>query len=247
MERLSRSRYRDHFILKGGILVSAMVGLDSRATLDIDATARNLSLSVEGISAVLREIVSVPLKDGITFQLNRVSEIMDEAEYPGIRAVLEARLDTMRTPLKLDISTGDVITPREVSYSFKLMFEDRIISVLAYNLETVIAEKLETVLSRGTANTRLRDFYDLHILHQDASMAFDAGDLAAAFSATCARRGTAVSRQEGGVILKEIKESAEIRNLWHSYQRKYAYAVKNTWETVMESVWTLYDMAAGDG
>lgn len=131
LERLSRSRYRDHFILKGGIPVSAMVGLDSRATLDIDTTARNLCLSVESISAVLREIVSVPLEDGITFQLNRVSEIMDEAEYPGIRAVLEARLDTMRTPLKLDISTGDVIAPREVSYSFKLMCEDRSIRVLA--------------------------------------------------------------------------------------------------------------------
>lgn len=247
LERLSRSRYRDNFILKGGMLVSAMVGLDSRATLDMDAAARDLPLSIEDISTVLREIVSVPLEDGITFQLDRFSEIMDEAEYPGIRAALEARLDTMRTPLKLDISTGDVITPKEVSYSFKLMFEDRSISVLAYNLETVLAEKLETVLSRGTANTRLRDFYDLHILQQDASTAFDPGDLAAAFAATCAKRGTAVSRQECGVILGEIAGSAEMRDLWNRYQRKYAYATELTWEAVMESVRTLYDMAAGNG
>lgn len=224
LERLSLSKYQGNFILKGGMLVSAMVGLDARSTLDIDTTLRNLPLSVDDISDILGEIISVPLDDGVAFQITRVSEIMDEAEYPGIRAMLEAELDTMRTPLKLDISTGDAITPREVSYQFKLMFEERTINILAYNLETVLAEKLETVLSRGTANTRLRDFYDLYILHHDTPAAFDAGHLRAAFSATCVKRGSSGVAVNGIKTLEEIRESADMQALWRGYQKKYAYA-----------------------
>ena len=138
LERLSRSPYRENFILKGGALVSAMVGLDTRSTMDVDTTLRGMPLTVENLSDILAEVLSIPLEDGVTFHITRIYEIMDEAEYPGIRAMLEANLETMRTPLKLDISTGDAITPREVSYQFKLMFEDRTISILAYNLETCL-------------------------------------------------------------------------------------------------------------
>lgn len=244
LERLSLSKYRENFILKGGVLVSAMVGLDARSTLDIDTTLRGLPLTVEDVSAILSEVVSIPLDDEVTFQVIRITEIMDEAEYPGIRAILETCLDTMRTPLKLDISTGDAVTPREVVYQFKLMFEDRTISILAYNLETVLAEKLETVLSRSTANTRLRDFYDLYILQHDVSTAFDAGDLRAAFAATCAKRGTNFSVQESDVILNEIRQSPEMQRLWQNYQRKYEYADEITWEAVMDAIYSIYHTAA---
>lgn len=175
LERLSQSKYRDNFILKGGTLVSAMVGLDTRSTLDIDTTIRGFSLTVDEVADIVGEIISIHLEDEVEFQITRISEIMDEAEYPGIRVMMEATLDTMKTPLKLDISTGDVITPKEISYQFKLMFEERTISVLAYNVETVFAEKLETILSRGCANTRMRDFYDLY----SGRLYRIAGDLAA--------------------------------------------------------------------
>lgn len=244
LERLSLSRYQGNFILKGGALVSAMVGLDTRSTMDIDTTMRGLSLTVDSVTDIVGEIISIPLEDGVTFQITRTSEIMDEAEYPGIRVMLEASLESMRTPLKLDISTGDVITPREISYQFKLMFEDRTIHILAYNLETVLAEKLEAVLSHGYANTRMRDFYDLYILQHDVPTAFDTASLQAAFAATCAKRGTAFTAEEGTLILQEVHRNADMQKLWRSYQKKYAYAADLDWEAVMDSVTALYIKAA---
>lgn len=146
LERISVSQYKDKFFLKGGMLVAAMVGLDARATMDIDATIKGADVNVEAVERIIEEIVSVSLEDGVRFHVKQISEIMDEAEYPGVRVSMETTFDGVRTPLKVDISTGDVITPREIQYSFKLMLEDRTIDVWAYNLETVLAEKLETVI-----------------------------------------------------------------------------------------------------
>ena len=166
LERISLSEYRDKFILKGGMLVAAMVGLDARSTMDLDATVKGANVNVEEIENLISAIVSVPIDDGVKFQLKSISEIMDEAEYPGIRVSMTTTFDGVVTPLKIDISTGDAITPREVRYSFKLMLEDRSIDIWAYNLETVLAEKLETIITRTTTNTRMRDFYDIYILDQ---------------------------------------------------------------------------------
>ncbi len=240
LERLSCSPYRENFILKGGMLVSAMVGLDTRSTLDIDTTLRNLPLTVDDMHDILSEILSVSIDDGMKFQVLRITEIMDEAEYPGIRVSLDATLDTMHTPLKLDISTGDAITPREISYAFKLMFEERVIHVLAYNLETVLSEKLETILSRSTANTRLRDFYDVYILQQDAMQAIDAAQFKAAFTATCNKRGSGIVAMDGSNIINEISDSEAMQLLWKRYQKKYAYADDISWTAVMRALRNLY-------
>ena len=166
MERVTLSKYKDNFILKGGMLVAAMVGLDNRATMDIDTSIRNLPLDMEHAKKIVEEIAAVKIDDNIRFEIKDISNIMDEAEYGGVRLSLTAFLDTMKIPLKIDISTGDAITPAEITYRYKLMFEQRYISLWAYPLETVLAEKIETVLSRGVLNTRLRDFYDLYILQQ---------------------------------------------------------------------------------
>lgn len=239
LERLSLSPYQGNFILKGGILVSAMVGIDTRSTMDIDATIKNLPLSTQTAESILAEIISVPIDDGVLFKMERISEIMDEAEYSGIRASLMAFIDTMRTPLKLDISTGDRITPREIEYQFKLMFEDRSITVLAYNLETVLAEKLETVLSRGTANTRLRDFYDLYILQHDCTQSFDVNTLSEAFRITCAHRNSQAAVSKGAETLHKVRDNAEMQSLWTAYQQKFSYAEGISWEAVMDAVCTL--------
>lgn len=166
LERISISDYKDRFILKGGMLVAAMVGLDARSTMDLDATIKGSDLNVKEAESIINSIISVPLDDGVAFHVKQISEIMDGAEYPGIRVSMETVFDGVVTPLKIDISTGDVITPREIRYSFRLMLEDRSIEIWAYNLETVLAEKLETVISRHVSNTRMRDFYDIHILYQ---------------------------------------------------------------------------------
>lgn len=184
LERLSLSKYSGNLILKGGLLIASMVGIDNRATMDIDTTLRNYTLSPEYARKMIEDIIAIPLHDGIKFAVKGVESIMEEAEYPGIRFKLVAAQDTMKTPLKIDISTDDVITPKEVNYEYKLMFEERSISLLAYNLETVLAEKMETIISRGTLNTRMRDYYDLMILNVVKSDVISYADLTKALEAT---------------------------------------------------------------
>lgn len=243
LERISLSKYRNNFILKGGMLVSAMVGLDTRSTMDIDTTIKNMPLSVENAKEMIEEIIAIPIDDGMTFSIKSVGEIMDEAEYSGVRANLEATLETMRTPLKVDISTGDIITPREVLYTFRLMFEERTISILAYNLETVLAEKMETVIARGVANTRLRDYYVLYILQNEYTHAMNMEQFKAAFLATSKKRNSIQLITEGNRILKEIADSEVMQGLWKSYQKKFSYAEDISWEMVMDSIEKLFEQA----
>lgn len=243
LERISLSKYRNNFILKGGMLVSAMVGLDTRSTMDIDTTIKNMPLSVENAKEMIEEIIAISIDDGMTFSIKSVGEIMDEAEYSGVRANLEATLETMRTPLKVDISTGDIITPREVSYTFKLMFEERTISILAYNLETVLAEKMETVIARGVANTRLRDYYDLYILQNEYTHVINREQFKEAFLATSKKRNSIQQIAEGNRILKEIEDSEVMQELWKGYQKKFSYAEDISWRMVMDSIEKLFEQA----
>ena len=245
LERISLSEYRDQFILKGGMLVAAMVGLDARSTMDIDATVKGATVSVEEVEKMMVSITSVPVDDGVTFRTKRISEIMDEAEYPGIRVSMETEFDGVVTPLKVDISTGDAITPREVQYSFKLMLEDRFIEVWAYNLETVLAEKLETVVSRAATNTRMRDFYDLYILSQLYGQSIVSADLRTALAATARKRGTERNLTDALGAFDEVEADRNMEKLWRSYQKKFSYAAGLSWHTVMESVRSLYRLTQG--
>lgn len=243
LERISLSEYRDKFILKGGMLVAAMVGLDARSTMDLDATVKGANVNVEDIENLISAIVSVTIDDGVKFQLKSISEIMDEAEYPGIRVSMTTTFDGVVTPLKIDISTGDAITPREVRYSFKLMLEDRSIDIWAYNLETVLAEKLETIITRTTTNTRMRDFYDLHILSQLHGQSIVPADLRAALIATARKRGTEKYLADAPAAFDEVEADPNMEKLWRAYQKKFSYAADLSWHTVMESIRSLYELA----
>ena len=240
LERLSVSKYRDNFILKGGILVSSMVGVDRRSTMDIDTTIRNLNLSIEDAKTIVEDIISIPLEDGIRFEMQDVSEIMEDAEYSGVRLHLTAWLETMRTPIKIDISTGDVITPREIRYSYKLMFEERSIELYTYNLDTILAEKMETVISRGTANTRLRDYYDIYILSQQYADVIEPERVHAALMATSKKRGSEKVMLDGNLILSEIENSPDMLQQWENYQNRFEYASEIEWTEVIASVIGLY-------
>ena len=243
LERISISKYQDKFILKGGMLVAAMVGLDARATMDIDATIKGVDVNLEEVENIIADIVSVPLEDGVTFRIKQVSEIMDEAEYPGVSVGMETEFDGVRTPLKIDISTGDVITPKEMQYNFKLMLEDRSIEVWAYNLETVMAEKLETVISRNITNTRMRDFYDIHILLNLYGNMLDTKILGEALQATARKRETEYHLKDAEKIFEEVQEDSGMEKLWKVYQKKFSYAADISWKMVMESVRKLYCMS----
>ena len=243
LERISLSEYRDKFILKGGMLVAAMVGLDARSTMDIDATVKGATVGIEDVENMIASIISVPVDDGVGFRVKRISEIMDEAEYPGIRVSMETEFDGVITPLKIDISTGDAITPREVRYSFKLMLEDRSIEILAYNLETVLAEKLETVVSRATTNTRMRDFYDIYILDQLHGNTLNRQTLYDALLATAKKRGTERHLAEAVDVLNEVESSSVMQKLWESYRRKFSYAADLEWNIIMGAVRSLYALS----
>lgn len=246
LERISLSEYRDKFILKGGMLVAAMVGLDARSTMDLDATVKGAAVGIEEVEDMIAAIISVPIDDGVDFRVKRISEIMDEAEYPGIRVSMETEFDHVITPLKIDISTGDAITPREIRYRFKLMLEDRSIEVWAYNLETVLAEKLETIVSRSTANTRMRDFYDLYILNQLHGQSIVAPDLRAALIATATKRGTVKYLADALEVCIEVEDSPVMEKLWAAYQKKFSYASDLSWHTVMGTIRGLYRLVQAE-
>ena len=243
LERISLSEYRDKFILKGGMLVASMVGLDARSTMDIDTTVKGATVNIEEVRNIIAAITAVPLDDGVTFRIKRIDEIMDEAEYPGIRVSMETTFDCVITPLKIDISTGDAITPREVKYSFKLMLEDRSIDIWAYNLETVLAEKLETIVSRATANTRMRDFYDLYILNRLYGRDIVAENIHAALTATAKKRDTEKYLADASAVFDEVENDANMNKLWQAYRKKFAYAADLSWTAVMASVRNLYKLA----
>ena len=234
LERVSSSKYNGSFILKGGMLVAAFVGVEARATMDIDTTIKGIPVTMVDMERIITEISNIDLEDNVKFRIKKVSEIMDEAEYSGIRFSMDAVLDGAVIPLKIDISTGDVITPREIAYSYKLMFEDRTIPIMTYPIETVLAEKLETVISRSITNTRMRDFYDIHILLKSQNI--NADILALALERTAKKRGNFSLLENAESVLKIVKSDEDMKRLWNIYQKKFKYAGEYTWDEVIHSV-----------
>lgn len=234
LERVSSSKYNGSFILKGGMLVAAFVGVEARATMDIDTTIKGIPVTIVDMERTITEISNIDLDDNVKFRIKKVSEIMDEAEYSGIRFSMDAVLDGAVIPLKIDISTGDVITPREIAYSYKLMFEDRTIPIMTYPIETVLAEKLETVISRSITNTRMRDFYDIHILLKLQNI--NADILALALERTAKKRGKFSLLENAESVLKIVKSDEDMKRLWNIYQKKFKYAGEYTWDEVIHSV-----------
>ena len=241
LERLAQSEYRDNFIIKGGILVTAMIGVAHRSTMDIDTSMKNLNLSAEDALRVVNRVKDIDLDDGVSFDVKDVSNIMDEMEYPGIRVTMNANVGRLITPLKIDISTGDVITPRAIEFNYDLLLEDRSISLWSYNLETILAEKLQTVLARGILNTRMRDFYDIRMLLDTYEDKVNKAVLKDAFAATCKKRGTDHLQEQAEEIIKVIEANEQLQVLWRAYQKKYSYAAEIDYASVINGVRKLMD------
>lgn len=236
LERVSVSKYRNNFILKGGFLIAAMVGLDTRATMDMDATLKGYPVNEETVQKMFEEICAIELNDDVAFTFRQIGEIREGDEYTGYRVALTADYPPMAVPLKLDITTGDKITPKEIEYSFKLLLEDRSISILAYNLETILAEKLETVISRSDQNTRPRDYYDIYVLMKLQSHNVDLSSLKDALSATCNKRGSAEVVKGYIQIMERVKNSTVMQEQWKKYQQEFDYASDITFEDTCDTV-----------
>ena len=220
--RLSKSDYKDKFVLKGGMLVAAIVGLDNRATMDLDTTLKNLPLTEETITKAITDICKIPSDDEVDFSFTEISPIRDDDIYGGYRVSITAKYDTVITPLTVDVSTGDVITPNPVKFAFSEIFEDKSFELWAYSIETVLAEKVETILRRGVFNTRPRDFYDAYILA--TTQKFDKEVFKDALKATANHRGTAEQIKDTEKIIGILSDSKELFELWEKYRKQFNYA-----------------------
>ena len=236
LERISVSKYQQNFILKGGFLIAAMVGLDTRATMDMDATIKGLPVNEQTIREMFGEICRIELDDDVSFSFRSIGEIREGDEYTGYRVSLLANYPPMAVPLKLDITTGDRITPKEIEYRFKLLLENRSILVLAYNLETIMAEKLETVISRGDQNTRPRDYYDIYILTKLQYSNINIERLKKALSATTEKRGSSIVVKDYRRIMNAVENSDIMQRQWNNYQKDFDYATDILFKDVCEAV-----------
>ena len=236
LDRVSRSNYKDNFVLKGGMLISYLVGVNLRTTMDIDTTMQNISLSEDDVRIFISDVISINIDDGVKFTLQTLDSIMQESDYPGVRASLVADFDGTKTPVKIDISTGHAITPSAMEAELPLMFSESI-SLLTYPIATILAEKLQTILVREEFNTRMRDFYDLHALRvSQGDSAFKREEIAQAFYATSQTRDTLYLLSNVNEIFDRIKDSEVLRIKWKDYKSKAPWAKSLLWEEIMQDM-----------
>ena len=236
IERLSVSPYKDRFILKGGLLISAILGVAERTTMDMDTTVKGLPMDEQSIRKAISEILDQPVDDGIEFQLLDLTPIHEDDEYENFRASVQATYGKMKIPMKIDITTGDEITPKEIQFSYPFLFDDRRVMVKAYTQETILAEKYETIIRRNVGNTRARDFYDLHLLYQLYRENADWNLLKQAVLATAKKRDSLSVLQDTKRILLALEESTILVDLWKRYQTQNLYAREITYPAIIETV-----------
>lgn len=232
LERLSLSPYKYNFILKGGLLLSSIMGIDTRTTMDMDTCIKGLDLTDKQLYDVLTEILNIDVGDGVYFEIKNSQPIREDEIYGGLKYHLIAHFEHIAVNLSIDIATGDIITPREIEYTYKMMFENRSLKIMTYNIESIIAEKFQTVIARGVLNSRMKDYYDLYFLI--SSKNYSVPLLQEAIVKTFKKRNTDLSKIN--LVLNEINESNFIKELWENYMHRYSYAKNVKFETIMKSM-----------
>ena len=235
LERLSVSKYKNNFILKGGLLLSSIMGIDTRTTMDMDTCIKGINLTEEQLYEVLNEILNIDINDGVKFEIKNSNPIREEDDYGGLKYNLVAKFDNLRVNLSIDIATGDLITPKEIEYDYKMMFENRSLKIMTYNIESIIAEKVQTVISRGILNSRMKDYYDLYYLMKYKD--FSNKDLKNAIENTFCKRNTDI--QSTNKVIREIEESEFLKDLWKRYSEKYQYAKNIKFEEIISSIYKI--------
>lgn len=233
LARLARSPYKDNFILKGGFLIASMIGVNERTTMDMDTTVQGIPMQKDAIEKIITEILAIDLEDGIEFTFDRIAEIREDADYNNFRAFFNARYGRINNPMKMDITTGDEITPSAIEYSYKTMFEDEEIGIKAYNLPTILAEKYETVIRRNIGNTRARDFYDLYVLYNLNKDALDYDTFAEAVKRTSENRNSLEDMLDAESIIEDISNEDALKELWASYQNEYAFSQNISYDDII--------------
>ena len=236
LERISLSKYQENFILKGGLLLSALFGIDNRTTKDMDTTIKGLNISKEQMVNVLNEILSIDLKDGVKFELVDAIDIREDDEYGGNKYHLIGKLENLKINLDIDISTGDTVVPRELEYSYPSLFEDKKILIYTYNVETIISEKIETILRRGQYNSRMKDYYDIHMFLSKFKDNIDIDILKLSIKHTFNKRESFDYLKDYAQILDGIVSYDRIVNLWNIYAKKNKYANDIKFEEIINEL-----------
>lgn len=237
LERISLSQYKNNFILKGGMLISAMLGIDSRTTMDMDTTIKGFPLTEENINKIMQEICELKIEDNVSFKINNTELIREEDDYGGYRITFEANYNNeMPVILKIDVTTGDKITYKEIEYEFSLMLEDRKIRVLSYNLETVIAEKFESIIKRGPLTTRIRDYYDIYMLTNTQSKNIGEKELKEAIKETSKHRESIGIIEHWQETINLIRENENLLKQWEKYQKNNIYAENIEYDDLIKAI-----------
>ena len=237
LERISISKYKDNFILKGGMLISAMLGIDSRTTMDMDTTIKGFPLTKDNITNIMDKICNIEIDDNVTLKINKVELIREDDDYGGYRITFEAKYNNeMPVIMKIDITTGDKITYKEIEYSFTLMLEDRKIQIWSYNVETIIAEKFEAIVKRGVLSTRIRDYYDVYMLINTQNKIIDKKTLKDAITLTAQHRGTSEIIKDWKKIVEKIANDNKMRQQWKRYQKDNFYAEEIEYNELINAI-----------
>ena len=236
LERLANSTYKDNFILKGGLLISSMIGVSERTTMDMDTTVRGIQMEEDEIVKAVKEIISLDVDDGINFEYESIEPIREDDAYNNFRVHLRAKYGKIDSPMKIDVTTGDVITPAAIQYDFPMLFEDKSVSVMAYTLETILAEKYETILRRNVGTSRARDYYDLHTLFRSRKDEIRPDVLKAAVLHTAKKRDSVKDIEDWQEIIADIKNEPLMQSLWDNYVAENQYIVELSFEEVLKTV-----------
>lgn len=236
LDRLSKSQYKNNFVIKGGFLISSLIGIENRTTMDMDTTIKGIALKEERIKEIVQEIINISVDDGIKFEIKDISYIREEDEYENFRVSLIANVGKTKNPMKLDLTTGDAITPREIEYTYPCIFSKEAIKIMAYPVETILAEKYETIIRRNITTTRMRDFYDLYTLYKLKKDQINYEILKEAIQRTSNRRGSQEIMQDYKEIIDDIKEDSYLRSLWEVYLNENKYIGNLTFDKVVDVV-----------
>lgn len=242
LDRLSKSKYKDNFILKGGLLISSMIGITERTTMDMDTTVIGINMEETEIEKIIREILLIDVFDGIEFTFEKLEPIREDDDYNNFRAYFVAHYGKIANKMKIDITTGDEITPGAIRYSYKTILGDDEIGVMAYNIETIIAEKYETIIRRNIGTSRARDFYDLHVFYNLYKDSINLEILKLAVTRTAKKRESLDTMAEWKEIIEDMKMDTAIKELWKNYCENNTYASEVSFENVMETTLHIAEM-----
>ncbi len=236
LERISKSKYRSEIILKGGLLLTSIIGDDERTTKDMDATLKGIPLTKNSIQKVFNEILNIDIDDGVSFKIISIKDIRLEDEYGGFRLNIMSKLGNNKTYITVELTTGDIVTPREIRYNYNSIFEQKRIPIMAYTIETILAEKLHSIMTKGILNTRLKDFYDMYILTSMKTTKIDNNTLATAVHKTFNQRNSIFDIKEFYMVVNDLKTDENMIELWKNYQRKNNYAKNVTYEQTIDAI-----------